>query len=212
MRDVPSRICAPSASRRKALCGPILLVLLVLLLMPLGPTSRPLAETTTLCGDIQVYFGYAYFLEETTGNQLSIGTDDMYSWQSMVRIVGDTVACEPGYPSWPPCFSVHEVIECESEDLGCGVVGNISSEGGCSTWTSPAIGRWILDPVPDYAVGDTIQVTGVIYNGHSSFCELEYGPRCCIWNVVAVPCPDSLTAVHELSWGRIKSLYDSDRR
>ena len=121
-----------------------------------------------------------------------------------IRIQGTVIGyCQPDCsPYLWNCIADAVILECEPIDLGCGVLHEDVYDF-CHTWTSSVHGR-LLGPLMGHADGDTVQATGIIDRYGESTCMFGEGFR---WEATYVDCPDSLTAIDEMTWGRIKTTY-----
>jgi hypothetical protein len=117
---------------------------------------------------------------------LVVGTPDEYA----------TVPCGPSRCK----IHVQSIQACRGFDFGCGTFEFY--EDDCRYFYSWQYGPWFVDNWGGFEVGDTARVYGGIG---------EIGTWCNVRNLImadsVVVCPDSLTAVTPVTWGRLKALF-----
>jgi len=103
------------------------------------------------------------------------------------------------------CLTNVQIVPCEAETLGCGLIQVFNDEYGCYTWSPLAQldDLILIDDLNGYASGDTVYASGV-RTGLGDICICGCG---WLLHTRLSACPDTASAVSHVSWGRLKAIF-----
>jgi hypothetical protein len=158
------------------------------------------------CGWLRVSHSGCILFQSTDGGEEYV-TDLLAVPDSLehtpIKLEGDVLHCDPACsPYYYDCIIGTVVTTCEPTNLGCGVL-NEDTVDFCHTWTSLVYGT-LLTQMHGRSDGDTVRVVGIIDRTLPSVCMFGDGG---LFNESFYDCPDTLSAVMQMTWGNLKGLF-----
>lgn len=161
------------------------------------------------CGRAQEVGEGCILFNSNSGNRLLRSVEPIPVDGELFQVVGEEVECDLSWCVWDDvtsCFIVREIIECQPESLGCGYLGMWD-------WDCPSqrIWRqfdtdefWVVGNPEAFPDPDTLHVYATMAQGYSACHPGLRGLHVLTFS----SCNDSLTSLDNITWGRLKSLYD----